>query len=177
MDMPQHIRLLADYNRWMNDRLYEACAQLDAAELATDRGAFFGSILGTLNHLLVGDIVWLQRLARHPRGFAALDGIAAMPCPPSLDAILDTSLAGLRQQRRDMDRAIIDWSRDIVEADLDHALSFHSMNGTARRKHYGTLVLHLFNHQTHHRGQVTTLLSQRGIDVGVTDLLALIPEI
>lgn len=174
--MPQHIRLLADYNRWMNERLYDACSQLDAAELAMDRGAFFGSILGTLNHLLVGDIVWLQRLARHPRGFAALEGVAAMPRPASLDAVLDASFAGLRRKRLDTDRAIIDWSREIVEADLDHALPFHSMNGTARRKHYGTLVLNLFNHQTHHRGQITTLLSQRGIDIGVTDLLALIPE-
>ena len=73
MDVLGHIGLLARYNQWMNDKLYRTAAQLSADQLAQDRAAFFGSILGTLNHLLVGDIMWLQRLATHPAAHAVVE--------------------------------------------------------------------------------------------------------
>jgi len=73
MDILAHIRLLAQYNQWMNDKVYEAAAKLDPAALEADRGAFFGSVLGTLNHIMVGDAIWLQRLGTHPAAHRALD--------------------------------------------------------------------------------------------------------
>ena len=69
--------LMADYNQWMNTRLYDAAAKLSAAELERDRGAFFGSILGTLNHLAVTDIMWLQRFSAHPSNHRSLDPVRA----------------------------------------------------------------------------------------------------
>jgi len=76
---PQTAALLAQYNRWMNERMYEAAATLDDATLATDQGAFFGSILGTLNHIAVADTIWLHRFARHAGGFASLQALSAFP--------------------------------------------------------------------------------------------------
>ena len=77
-----HICLMADYNQWMNAKVYAAAASLPPEELRRERGAFFGSLLATLNHVMVGDILWLQRYAKHPAGFPLLDPIRAITPPP-----------------------------------------------------------------------------------------------
>jgi uncharacterized damage-inducible protein DinB len=176
LNRSDHIRLMANYNEWMNARLYEAAMGLTEAELAVDRKAFFGSILGTLNHLAVGDTIWLQRFAGHPANYPALHPISRLPAPINLDQQLFADIASLARHRQLLDRAILDWARSIVDGDLDHVLSYTNTRGVAARRNFFSLVMHFFNHQTHHRGQATTLLSQAGVDVGVTDLLTLIPN-
>ena len=176
MDPLKHIRLMAQYNQWMNAKLYETAAKLSPEELAKDRGAFFGSVLGTLNHIMVGDIIWLKRLATHPAAHRALDPVRQRERPDTLNRILHSDLAKLWQERKDLDAIILAWTQEMTASDLDHALEYRNMKGVPARKLFGTLVLNLFNHQTHHRGQATTLLFQAGVDVGVTDLLVLIPE-
>jgi uncharacterized damage-inducible protein DinB len=176
MDLLKHIRLLAQYNEWMNAKLYDAAAQLPPDQLAQDRGAFFGSLLGTLNHIMVGDIIWLKRLGTHPAAHRSLEPVRRRERPTALDQILHADLAALREERRRIDAIIAAWTAELSLADLDHVLEYRNMKGEPMRKLFGSLVLNLFNHQTHHRGQATTLLSQAGIDVGVTDLMALIPE-
>ncbi|MCW5621598.1 MAG: DinB family protein [Burkholderiales bacterium] len=176
MDVLAHIRLMAQYNRWMNDKVYAAAAALTPEQLAQERGAFFGSLLGTLNHLVVTDIIWLHRLGTHPSRHRALDPVRQMPRPDALDQILHHDLESLAQARRSLDGIFLAWTEELTHADLDHVLDYHNMKGVAQRKLFGSLVLNLFNHQTHHRGQATALLSQAGADVGVTDLLALIPH-
>ncbi|MGE3598359.1 MAG: DinB family protein [Dehalococcoidia bacterium] len=174
---PENARLLADYNRWMNERLYDAAAKLDAAELAADKGAFFGSILATLNHIVVADTIWLQRFALHPIRFAALEEIATEPPPASLRGLLAPDLAGLRALRQRLDELTLQWAAELQPQHLSAVLSYRNMAGVASSKRFGALVQHFFNHQTHHRGQVSTLLFQSGVDVGVTDLLAVIPDV
>jgi uncharacterized damage-inducible protein DinB len=176
MSQTAHIALLARYNAWMNNKLYDAAASLPPGELEADRGAFFGSLLGTLNHIAVGDTIWLQRVAAHARFAAALAPIAALPAPAALDQPLFDSLARLRERRDFLDRLLLDWTATLTEADLDAVISYRRFNGETSKRQLGMLLLHFFNHQTHHRGQATTLLSQAGVDVGVTDLLMLIPE-
>lgn len=176
MDLLKHIRLLARYNEWMNAKLYQTAARLSAEQLAENRGAFFGSVLGTLNHIMVGDIIWLKRLGTHPAAHPSLEPIRQRAQPATLDQILHHDLGRLSEERRRLDEIIIAWTGELTEADLDHVLEYHNMKGVPMRKLFGSLVLNLFNHQTHHRGQATTLLSQAGLEVGVTDLLALIPE-
>ncbi len=176
MTSKAHFILLADYNQWMNTNVYEAAARLDAAELARDRGAFFGSILGTLNHILVADTIWLQRFAKHPRCHPLLQQVAELPRPARLDQLLFDDLADLAKQRSWMDFQIIAWFQALNDDDLNLVLSYHNTKGVAFHKRFSNLMLHLFNHQTHHRGQVTVLLSQTGVDIGVTDLLAVIPN-
>lgn len=176
MSRTAHITLLARYNEWMNNKLYEAAGALPAEELAADRGAFFGSLQATLNHIAVGDTIWLKRIAAHPRFAAALAPLSGLPAPASLDQPLFASFDALRERRAWLDRLILDWTAGLGDADLDAVISYRRMNGEANNRRLGLLLMHFFNHQTHHRGQATTLLSQAGVDVGVTDLLMLVPE-
>jgi len=172
--MLEHLRLLSRYNQWMNDKLYSTAAQLPADELGRDRGAFFGSLLGTLNHIMVADIIWLQRFSEHPAQHPALDQVRAMPKPQALAQTLLDDFTALSAERRNLDTTIIGWCEQLNTSDLEYKLAYRNMKGEAAVKNLASLMLHFFNHQTHHRGQATTLLSQQGLDVGVTDLVTLI---
>jgi uncharacterized damage-inducible protein DinB len=176
MSLKDHFELLSIYNQWMNSKIYEAVGQLSETDLVKDRGAFFGSILGTLNHIIVGDTVWLKRFATHPSCMGLLREVASLENPTSLDQIVFNDLGSLYEQRSWLDSKIINWIAELSEDDLDFILSYYNTKGIPANKRYSSLVLHFFNHQTHHRGQVSTLLSQAGVDIGVTDLLAQIPE-
>ena len=171
-----HVRLLAAYNAWMNAKIYDAAAKLPVQELAIDRGAFFKSIIGTLNHLVVADTIWLKRFAMHPARHAALEPLRKSAMPASLDQILFTDLPALRAHRETLDATIRQWVAELTDADLQHVLHYANMKGVPAQKRLGALLVHFFNHQTHHRGQAGTLLFQAGVDVGITDLLALIPD-
>lgn len=173
---PQIATLMAEYNRWMNERLYEAAARLDGEALAADRGAFFGSILGTLNHIAVGDTIWLHRFARHEASFSSLGALSRFPQPSSLSQALAPDLEGLRGYRRELDALIERWASQIRPEHLSADFAYRNMAGVESSRNFGALLQHFFNHQTHHRGQVSTLLFQAGVDVGVTDLLAVIPR-
>jgi uncharacterized damage-inducible protein DinB len=156
----EQTRLLAAYNAWMNDKLYSVCAALSDEDRKRDRGAFFKSIHGTLNHLLLADSVWMGRFEGKP--FAMR----------SLDQELYSSFDELRAQRREMDARIERWASGLTEAGLDAKLEFTSaITKQTHRPTVWKVVMHFFNHQTHHRGQLTTLLSQNGLDYGSTDLL------
>jgi uncharacterized damage-inducible protein DinB len=176
MSLLNHIRLMSQYNQWMNDKLYEAAAYLSEEKLSENKDAFFGSILGTLNHIAVADIVWLKRFSTHPANHSALDCIRKIEKPTSLNQILYSEFTELAAERRKLDETIVSWCNQLIESDLSYNLPYKNMKGHPGVRAFGSLVLHFFNHQTHHRGQVTTLLSQEGVDVGVTDLLELIPN-
>jgi len=161
----EHARTMARYNRWMNRKLYECSAQLSDGERKQDRGAFFKSIHGTLNHLLVGDSVWMGRFQ------------GPVFVPSSLAQELHADFGELRRAREAMDQRILDWVANLTDAVLASELQYTSIvNPQPRRMPMGLAVAHFFNHQTHHRGQVTTLLSQCGIDPGVTDLMWMAQE-
>jgi len=166
---------MASYNASMNNSVYQAARKLPAEVLGADHGAFFGSILGTLNHLVNGDIIWLKRFANHPANYPQLDLVRALDNPASLGAMTYGDIDSLWERRQWLDALIMRWVAEISEADLDHLLRYVNSRGTAN-KNFFSLLMHLFNHQTHHRGQAGTLLRQQGIDVGVTDLVASIPD-
>ena len=176
MSTCSHIILMASYNEWMNAKVYECAGKLSARELAADRGVFFRSILGTLNHIVVGDTTWLRRFAKHPARHVSLDPVRGLPSPISLDQIMFTDFGTLAERRKMLDQVIKRWAAELTEADLPHALDYKNLQGIVGRKRFSSLVMHFFNHQTHHRGHVTAMLHQAGQDVGVTDLLALIPS-
>jgi uncharacterized damage-inducible protein DinB len=170
----EDIVLLASYNAAMNQQVYSAAATLPKEALVADRGAFFGSIIGTLNHIVAGDTIWMRRFTAHPSGFASLKAVLDIPVPASLAHIHSDELDALTAHRARLDAIIQAFAAELVDSDLAQPLAYTNSRG-ANRKDFGALLLHFFNHQTHHRGQVTTLLSQSGVDVGVTDLVALIP--
>jgi uncharacterized damage-inducible protein DinB len=167
-------RFLAKYNRWFNQRLYAACETLPEEERRRDRGAFFGSIHGTLNHLLWADRLWLQRFAIQDIPSPALKPeLLALPAGATYGTELHTAWPELREQRDRLDEAIETW---VAEMPVDYpmmTMRYANTKGVKREHPAWKAMTHLFNHQTHHRGQVTTLLMQAGVDPGTTDLISM----
>lgn len=174
MSLCEHFVLMAEYNQWMNQKVYAAAGRLSAEEVVRDRGAFFGSILGTLNHLVVADLVWLRRFMSYAPHRETLEAVEQWPNPLALAQVLYPDLPALLAVREPLDQLILDWAAALRAEDMDALLSYQNMQGVAAHRRYSGVIQHVFNHQTHHRGQVTTLLTQAGQDVGVTDLLVLI---
>ncbi|WP_444917895.1 DinB family protein [Microbulbifer sp. JMSA003] len=176
MSLKSNFELMADYNQWMNESIYESASNLSAEELSKDRGAFFGSIIGTLNHVLVGDTIWLKRFANHPSALKALDYVCGLENPQALNSIIHAKFESLKSARIEMDRAIQNFAHELTDEALSSVLSYNNTKGEPFAKNFGYLIQHFFNHQAHHRGQVSTLLNQAGIEIGVTDLLVSIPN-
>lgn len=173
---PQTAILMASYNHWMNQRMYEAACSLTEEEVKKDRGAFFGSIFQTLNHIAAADTIWLHRFSQHPEASILQAALICFPQPASLRQEISDSLSGLKNYRDNLDKIIMRWSQSLTPQQLTSPLVYCNMAGQPYSKNFGFLVQHFFNHQTHHRGQTSTLLFQAGIDIGVTDLLAVIPN-
>lgn len=168
---PELARTLARYNRWMNEKVYAVAGRMDDAERKRDRGAFFRSIHATLDHILLADRVWMGRFTGAPVEAGALGpgGIR------TLDQELHADFSALRSARVAMDDTLDRWVEGLTEEALAGPLRF-TRAGAMNEMPLWWAVSHLFNHQTHHRGQVTTLLSQAGHDPGVTDLVAMLRE-
>jgi uncharacterized damage-inducible protein DinB len=162
MITPDYMRAMAQYNRWQNENLYGAADGLTDAQRKQQRGAFFGSMHGTLNHLLWADQMWMSRLAGTPK--PTVSGI-----PESL--AMFESWDDLKRERQAFDQVIIDWTGCVDPEWLTGDLTWYSatMGREAARPRW-LLVTHMFNHQTHHRGQVHCLLTQLGAKPGTTDL-------
>jgi uncharacterized damage-inducible protein DinB len=155
------MRLMAAYNSEMNRRLHAAADTLSEAQRREDRGAFFGSIHGTLSHLLWGDSIWMSRFAGWPKPEGGIkESVALFADWPALQA-----------KRAETDAGIEAWAAQVDPAWLASTLTWFS--GAANRemsKPTWTLVAHMFNHQTHHRGQAHAMLTGFGARTGDTDL-------
>jgi uncharacterized damage-inducible protein DinB len=155
-----YFRSFARYNQWANRRLYGACAGLPEAEYMKPRAAFFGSLHATLNHILVGDRVWMGRLTGHDPGIKALD------------QMLYGDLAGLRVAREAEDAQIIAFVDGLDEPTFNTTLRYKTLTGGEPQATPVRWVLaHMFNHQTHHRGQAHGLLSQTAVAPPPLDLM------
>ncbi|MEM7251057.1 MAG: DinB family protein [Pseudomonadota bacterium] len=156
------VQTLADYNQWQNASVYAAADALTDADRTFDRGAFWGSIEGTLNHILWGDRLWLSRLG---------DGE-----PPNSQSMPDTTKEGgewraLKRARAEQDAAISAWAASVEQSHLDSYFTYVSAAiGKEFTQNVGLLTIHMFNHQTHHRGQVHAMLTNAGTTPEDTDL-------
>jgi uncharacterized damage-inducible protein DinB len=158
--MKPHFAMMAGYNAWCNERIYDVVAQLPDADYRADRGAFFKSVHGTLNHLLVADQIWLKRFSG--RGDA----------PNRLDAILFENLDDLRDARHREDERIIAYIDSLSEADLGGRIRYKTItNPVEIEQPLAPALIHFFNHQTHHRGQVHGLLTGFGLEAPSLDLI------
>ncbi len=171
--LSENYRFLARYNHWFNARLYDACEKLGDEERKRDRGAFFGSIHGTLNHLIWADTLWLGRFARQQTFAAFPPGLLDLPPQAVHATVLHEDWAALRSQRERLDAAIEAWVAEMPDDFPTRTMRSSNTQGVQRANPMWQAMTHFFNHQTHHRGQVTTLLMQAGVDVGVTDLMVL----
>jgi len=146
--MISHYTMFAGYNAWCNERLYAAAAAVSDADYRADRGAFFKSLHGTLNHLLVGDRIWMHRFT------------GAGELPKSLDATLYEDFDSLRKARRALDADISRYIGGLSDANLAGVIRYRTFSNPADIEQVLAPALdHFFNHQTHHRGQAHALLS------------------
>ena len=175
--MKQNFELMANYNQLMNRQVYGFAEDLDEGFLHQDMGAYFQSIFGSLNHIAVADIVWLKRFSDHETKFRSLAELENLARPESLSELLCNSLEDLSIVRELLDEIIIGLTLEAQPEDYQQLIQYEDMEGVPGERNFGLLVHHFFNHQTHHRGQVSTLFSQIGVDIGVTDLLQIIPNV
>jgi uncharacterized damage-inducible protein DinB len=151
---------LARYNRWMNEKLFAICAGMNDEERKRDLGAPFHSIHGTFNHLLLVDRLWLGRFLKQEFHITTLADE------------LYSDFDELRREQNNTDDAIDAWIITLHESDLAGTFTFHSRSRDQDNTFLlSSVMLHFFNHQTHHRGQITAMIEALGYDCGVTDLL------
>jgi uncharacterized damage-inducible protein DinB len=164
---PWYVRTMARYNAWQNAQLTPVLEAMPHEELVRDRGAFFGSILATANHLLWGDTIWMSRFDPGVEKPAA--GI-----PESVD--LHPTIGAWSAARFQMDGRIRTWAQRLRAIDLKGDLAWYS--GALKRdmrQPVALCIAHMFNHQTHHRGQIHAMLTAAGVQAPVSDLAAM-PE-
>lgn len=153
--------LMARYNHWQNESLVAAASTLSPSERQMERGAFFGSIEKTFSHLLWGDTTWLSRFTGSPLPQGGI--------PQSTDLI--TNWDTFCGERTALDRSILAWAHALTSEWMVGDISwFSGALGRDVSKPKQTLVLHFFNHQTHHRGQIHAMLTSAGAQPGATDL-------
>lgn len=158
--MHRHFQMFAAYNLWANTVLYDAAAALSPEELDRDAGVFFGSLIGTLNHILVGDRIWMKRFTG--------EGAA----PASLDTILYPALPALRAARQAEDQLILDWINSLPQAAFAGRFTYITVTDMRTiSQRLAPALAHFFNHQTHHRGQAHAILTMLGKQAPSLDLV------
>lgn len=168
----QQMQAFARYNRECNARLYKLVAGLSEDERKKDLGAFFCSVHATLNHILLADRIWLGRFATAFPAMTTLQQADLVQQFSSLREELYADFAELNIQRIATDEVISRFTDALTDAQLAGTMRYSNSQGQAREHPTWVAVAHMFNHQTHHRGQLSTLLHQIGHDVGVTDFVA-----
>lgn len=146
--MKPHYSMFAHYNKWANQRLYAAAAAIPDADYRANKGAFFGSLHGTLNHILVGDRIWMNRFTE------------TGPAPTKLDEILYDDLPDLTAARDDEDRRIIDYIDGLTDEDILAPFTYRTIVSPREiTQPLAPALAHFFNHQTHHRGQAHAVVT------------------
>lgn len=163
--MKAHFAMMAEYNAWANARIYAQARKLPDESYRRNVGAFFASLHGTLNHLMVADRIWMRRFT----------GVGDHPA--KLNAIMFDDLEALAAARQEEDGRIIRYVDGLSGEDIDKAFNYTTTKGVPQRHRLGDLLAHFFNHQTHHRGQAHTILTVLGIaEPQPLDLLGLLRE-
>jgi uncharacterized damage-inducible protein DinB len=146
-----HFVMLARYNKWANARLYKMACALPEEAYRKSVGAYFGSLHGTLNHLLTADRIWMRRLT------------GSGDHPNKLNSIVCDELQSLRTARETEDERILSFVEGLEDTEIDRQCDFHTLNGTPQKQPIREILAHLFNHQTHHRGQAHMILTVLGV--------------
>ena len=163
--MKAHFVTMAKYNAWANARLFRMAGALQDELYRKEVGAYFKSLHGTLNHLLAADRIWMRRLT------------GAGDHPERLNAILFDNLPSLHTARVEEDRRIIGFVQGLAEPAFEEVLDYRTLNGTPQRQRRREILAHLFNHETHHRGQAHAILTVLGVtEPDPLDLLIMLRE-
>lgn len=166
MNLKSHFVTIAKYNAWANARLYKMARELPDEAYRKNVGAYFGSLQGTLNHILNADRIWMRRMT------------GTGEHPDKLNAIAFEDLPSLQAAREAEDDRILQFIEGLTDADLDQEWSYHTLDGAPQRQPLYETLAHFFNHQTHHRGQAHAILTALGVaEPAPLDLLMMFREI
>ncbi|EHA1126866.1 DinB family protein [Vibrio pacinii] len=176
MDLPSNFKIFARYNQRMNDQLMRVCEQLTTQQLHQPTGAFFPTVMDHWNHLLFGDLIMLRRLVDN--GVVNIDAqtLASLPVARTVNDSFASNLTELRALRALVDRIFLDFTHELTPEMCNRPIRYTTTEGQVLERDLGAFCQHLFNHQTHHRGQLTGVLSQFGLDFGCTDLPVIVPD-
>jgi uncharacterized damage-inducible protein DinB len=176
LGLVNNFKMMSAYNHRINEQLISCCLSLSSEQLAQETHSFFPSVIAYWNHILFGDLILLSRLASNNIGGLSVGRFCDLPTPKSPQDIYCKGFNDLVLLRRKVDALINDYCEKLTNEECEGFINYTSTEGQAISKVVADVTQHLFNHQTHHRGQLTCVLSQLGIDYGCMDLPMIVDE-
>ncbi|MDA9556047.1 damage-inducible protein DinB [Vibrio sp.] len=176
MGLLSNFKMLARYNQRMNQQLLDVCSRLTHEQLHKNMGSFFPTVMAHWNHILFGDVIMLNRLVANNLVSIENSVLEQLPVPQSTGDTFASNLEEFIPIRTLIDSIYVDVMDGFTMESGQCIVQYTTTEGQAIQKTMGEFCQHLFNHQTHHRGQLTCLISQLGLDFGCTDLPMIVPE-
>lgn len=176
MSLVNNFRMMSLYNMRVNAQLMDCCLALPIAIQEKGTNSFFLNIISYWNHILFGDLILLKRLALNEIGLLKSKHLAKLPSPISPQDIYHNHLPELALLRQKVDEIIDYYCANLTEEDCERFITYTTTEGDSITKVVADVTQHLFNHQTHHRGQLTCILSQFDVDYGCMDLPVIVAE-
>jgi uncharacterized damage-inducible protein DinB len=176
LSLAKNFRMMSLYNQRMNVQLMGNCLALSNDILEKETHSFFPNIISYWNHILFGDLILVGRLALNEIANLSPQDLSAFPTPKSPKDIYYSTLLDIAGLRAQVDELIIQYCSNLTEADCEKFITYTTTEGTSITKVVADVTQHIFNHQAHHRGQLTCVLSQFGVDYGCMDLPVIIAE-
>lgn len=168
--------MMSLYNQRMNRQLMDCCLALPNDIVEKETHSFFPDIVSYWNHILFGDLILLNRLAANKIAQLCLEDLSPFPSPKTPNDIYHHQLSDLAVLRKQVDDLIIQYCSNLTTEDCDSYITYTTTEGESITKAVADVTQHIFNHQTHHRGQLTCVLSQFGVDYGCMDLPVIVAE-
>ena len=176
LSLSKNFKMMSLYNQRMNSQLIGHCQTLTTETLEKNTQSFFPNIISYWNHILFGDLILMGRLASNNIAKLSPLDFSEFPTPTSPQDIYHTNLLDIAMLRAQVDALIIRYCYNLTEEDCDRFITYTTTEGIAITKAVADVTQHIFNHQAHHRGQLTCLLSQAGVDYGCMDLPVIVAE-
>ena len=176
MSLVKNFKMMSLYNQRVNTQLLKICLTLPKASLVKETHSFFPTIISYWNHILFGDLILLGRLATNNIAHLQIDDLSTFPTPRSTQDMYHHNLPDIKTLRAEVDALLVQYCNNLTENDCDKFICYKTTEGETMTKSVADVTQHIFNHQTHHRGQLTCILSQMGIDYGCMDLPVIVSE-
>jgi len=176
LSLASNFRMMSLYNQRINAQLLDCCLALPQATLEKETHSFFPNVISYWNHILFGDLILIGRLALNNIAKLSPQDLSMFPTPKSPQDIYYRNLSDIAVLRKQVDEVIRQYCINLTEEDCKKFITYNTTEGVSITKAVADVIQHLFNHQTHHRGQLTCVLSQFGVDYGCMDLPVIVSE-
>jgi len=176
MSLVKNFRMLSLYNHRINTQLIDSCMNLSTDILEKETHSFFSNIINYWNHILFGDLILMGRLALNDVAHLSSKDMTKFPIPNSPQDIYHNNLSDIAILRTKVDALIIQFCKNLTDDDCEKLITYTTTERKLITIAVADVMQHIFNHQTHHRGQLTCILSQLGVDYGCMDLPVIVSE-